>query len=256
MKQILYILAILLTACASPQPVPPVVGAPEADIELSVLNNPYVDLSEYGGQIILAGHYKGPRLVFRNASGKTLLFRKAVLESEHEEDALCFAGDVSTIRIEGSDWRANGAITFWGRLQNATITGLHSEGAHTGIRATGNYRHEDIRIEGNVIRLTSHEGVYIGPSQRGEPSKNVRIRSNRFEEIGWDAAQLGNCDNCYIEYNHISRAGQAREYGQDYAITLNRCGIVYLTGNVIELTPKRVQSIETARVFWHEPDKL
>jgi parallel beta-helix repeat protein len=245
MKNISFLLSLfILTSCATNKaPVTPI------DIQLEELEGNYLDLSKYPNSITIGGTWKGDRLVLQNASGKTIHFIDAKVESEHEEDAIAIAGHVQNFSMQGS-WKVNNAISFWGTLENVEIANLQSKGAHTGIRATRNGKHKGITIRNCIIENTTHEGIYIGISiDTEEDVQNVQIIGNELSNIGWDGIQIGNCLYCKIEGNKITNAGKAKKPWQDYAITINPGSQVYVSENSIASTTKEIQVLDS-RVFF------
>ena len=212
---------------------------------LDSIINRYIDLTHYKGRVIeLSGTYEGDRLVFSNASNVVLQF-DGEIQSTHEEDAICFNGPAHKVIIRGK-LKINGAITFWNVADSVEITGVESRYAHTGIRATGDFPHGRVNIHHNRFIDIGYEGVYIGPSYKGQKvSSNVRIHHNTFIRTGWDAVQLGNCMSCYIEYNRIIRPATKKERWQDWGITVNPGSLVFLRKNRYLRIRQRLQCLDS-----------
>ena len=71
---------------------------------------------------------------------------------------------------------------------------------------------EGILIEDNYIHDVESEGMYVGPNyQDGDlPLRNIEIRNNRVEDIGWDGINTKSMwagDNS-IHHNDVRRAGK------------------------------------------------
>lgn len=252
----LLLFILLLAACqveprepeADPQPI-------QLDIDLSNLQDRYIDLAKHPKKsLLVGGTWKGDRLVWRNASGKTLFFANSCrIETTHAEDAMAFDGNVSDLTLQGG--RATlkgGGITFWGELQRVKSYGFIIGDTHTGWRATKPLPHTDVLVDGLTVVRASNEGVYIGASQKlPRQGQRVSVKNCAFERIGWDAVQVGNTKWVYIENNTVNGAGLAKEGGQDYGITSNHCNEVFITGNKIGGSPKIFQETG-ARIFIHE----
>ena len=222
----------------------------QVTIDLDNLKQNYVDLSRYEGDtVIFKGHYQGDRLVFKNADNISLHFIGKI-STTHAEDAVVFSGDVSGLVVSGN-LRLDGAMTFWAKLYDVEISGMHFNRAHTGIRFTQQWPHEWVRIHDNTFNRIEHEGIYAGPHY-GNPDKlrNIQIYNNRLVSTGWDAIQVGNCLDCTIERNKIIRAGTRKEYGQDWSITVNPGSRVYLRKNILINCPNRLQCLDSRCFEW------
>lgn len=223
-------------------------------IDLNSTKDRYFDLGGTAKVVSIHGDWKGDRLVFKNASGSQIALH-GTIESTHQEDAICFDGDVKNVSIVGFDgsFILGGGVTFWGRMENVSITSLHIFYPHTGIRATQPLPHQDVTIKSCYIIGASYEGIYIGPSYATtQPGKNVNIFDNRIVASGWDAIQVGNCKGAKIHENTISHAASRKTEFQDYAITINPNSTAFVWGNQIYGAEKRLQVLDS-RCFDHPP---
>lgn len=221
-------------------------------INLSKLKAPVINL-EKERTVSITGSWKGARLIIKGASNTRIKF-DAVIESTHPEDAICFEGDVSNLELIGFDNRIiGGGVTFWGRLEEVSITSLNIFHPHTGIRATQPLPHSKVLIKSCYIVGASHEGIYIGPSfATTQPGTSVRITDNRIVASGWDGIQVGNTNGVQVYDNALLHTAAKKDYGQDYAITINPGCTAWVWGNVISDTRKKLQVLDS-RCFDHEP---
>lgn len=239
-------------------PAPPIPPAPPRNtwsIDLSELptTGRYLSLDTMRSPVTIGGHWKGDRLVIRGASGKVVVFVPGcVVESTHPEDAVAFDGDVTGTEVRGLGAAfVGGGLTFWGKLDRVTISGLVIQDAHTGVRATKAVPHRQVTIKGVTVTDCSHEGFYIGASARSAiKGEQLIIEDCTCLRAGWDCAQAGNMRWVYIRRNTFDRAGLRKTGGQDYAITINHCAEVFIEGNAITNTPKALQDTGT-RLFLH-----
>lgn len=252
-------LAMLASACEQPaqDPAPPISDPSNWDINLGTLQGGqrYIDLSKHGQKVVIGGKYKGDRLVLQKASNKHVIFDNATLEGTHPEDLIAIEGDVSGLKLEGKQTTLKGGgITFWGLLRSVEVTGFAIDGTHTGLRATEDVPHTNVRVINLTVKNSTHEGIYIGSSKDRENKGNeVRITGCYLENIGWDGIQVGNSTNVYIFANTIKKAATAQKEWQDYAITLNYCRLVFVEQNTIQgtVSGKIIQDL-TSRTFLHE----
>lgn len=220
-------------------------------IELDNIPSPYISLAGLPKLVTVTGTHRGPRLVFKEVSGHALRFSGVRIYSEHEEDAICFDGDVIGADISAPHTVLDGAITFWGRLENVSVTGFKIVGAHTGIRCTSALAHKNVSICRNTIENASHEGIYIGPSYKSEPQlSHVTISGNQVSGCGWDGIQVGNTAMAHIFENRVHRCGLARKPGQDYGITINPGCLAFVYDNEVTGCAKSYQFLDS-RVFSH-----
>lgn len=226
----------------------------KVDIDLQLLEQPIIDLSGIDKEeVVLSGKYEGERIKIRNAKGKRLFFQDAHIISTHEEDAIVFEiGHGEGFILEGDNRSTiKGAITFWGLAKDVTIKDLIFDGGWVGIRATQPLAHTRVSIYGCTFRNIGIEAIYIGPSYvHVNKCTNTTIKNNKFFNIGWDAIQVGNTLGYIIQGNYIDGAGVAKEYGQDYGITINPGSLGYVIDNLIINTPKQIQVLDS-RAFFH-----
>ena len=260
----LLVYCVAFGGCDSVLPEKPVSvpQAPRTDIDLSGLRQDarYIDLSRFSRDTIyLTGHYTGDRIVFRGARGKVVVLWGAKVTTTHAEDAIAVDGDAvnfSIIAYHGATLE-KGGLTFWARLESVNILGLTVRDGHTGIRATRDLPHRYVTIEQCNISNMSHEGIYIGPSKRSPNfGSGLVIKDCNISDTGWDGIQAGNYKNANLLGNKIDKAGTAKAFGQDYAITLNYGGLYFLAGNTVTNSPKILQSLseDDTRTFIHEQD--
>lgn len=95
-------------------------------IELENLSSTYLSLDGMPKLVTITGTHRGPRLVIKGASGHTIRFSGVRFFSDNDEDAICFEGEVADTNILGQDARLDGAITFWGKLENVTVSGFNN----------------------------------------------------------------------------------------------------------------------------------
>jgi hypothetical protein len=225
------------------------------DIDLQLLDRPIIDLAGIDKEeVVISGKYSGDRIRIRNAKGKTLFFQGVYIDSSHKEDAIIFeVGQGEGFILEGDNRSTiKGAITFWGVAKDVTIKGLTFDGGWVGIRATQPQPHTRVDINNCTFRNIGLEAIYIGPSYpHMNKCANIAIKDNKFFNIGWDAIQVGNTLSYVIQGNHIDKAGVAKEYGQDYGITINPGSLGYVIENLIINTPKQIQVLDS-RAFFHK----
>lgn len=219
-------------------------------INLDSIVDRYIDLEQYKGQsVTLKGSCRGDRLVFRGANNVSLDFQGKI-ESTHSEDAICFAGIAHKLVIKG-DLLINQSITFWGQMDSVEITGVHSVGAHVGVRATQNFEHNRVNIHHNTFYRCDLEGVYIGPSYLSPvKSHHVNIHHNQFVSTGWDAAQVGNCLDCEISRNLFLGVATKQFTYQDWTITVNPGSRAYLRSNLFLFCRNRLQCLDSRCFEW------
>ena len=192
-------------------------------ISLSELKNNVINLSGKSGTIQVAGSWSGDRLIIKNARNVILQFRSTTqIKSTHKEDALIL-DNPRQLTIQGNrKLFLNQSITIWGTAKGVTLDGIRIQGAHTGIRINQNQAYQDITIQNCQIKDCQFEGIYIGPHYKSAKQlARVFIRNNRISECGWDGIQVGNCAQFEIEGNRVSRCGLKKEWGQDFALTIN-----------------------------------
>ena len=104
---------------------------------------------------------------------------------------------------------------------------------------------EGILVDDNFIHHVAGEGMYIGHSYQtgGLPVRNIEIRSNRLEDIGYEAIQVKSAweGNNSIHHNQIRRAGKntAKAYkDSQYSGITNLSGKMKIYNNWIETTGK------------------
>lgn len=111
---------------------------------------------------------------------------------------------------------------------------------------------EDILIEDNYVHDVAKEGFYIGPNYReGDlPLRNVEIRNNRLEDIGFDgmnAKSMWEGDN-RIHHNVVLRAGKNAtdsSKSSQYSGIKNISGTVKIYNNWVETTGQHGISVWT-----------
>lgn len=224
-------------------------------VNLGEIKNPYIDLAKYNGSVTFTGTYEGPRLVFRNARNTLVTFCNAEIISSHSEDALCIDGTAEVLVLEGKNWKMNGALTFWKDLHYVTVSGLQSDGAHTGIRFTSDVTSSNVVILNNVIKNTSHEGIYAGPSKAtANMSSNLLVAGNTVENAGWECFQVANWT--FEAYgNDFDECGMAEYRWQDHAVVFHFDANGYFHNNVVSRSakPMRVQDCATV-AFYEKPN--
>jgi hypothetical protein len=102
---------------------------------------------------------------------------------------------------------------------------------------------EGFLIEDNYVHNIKAEGMYIGPNYRdGDlPLRNIEIRNNRVEDIGWDGINTKSMwagDNS-IHHNQVRRAGKnstTSSKSSQYTGIKNISGTVKIYNNWIETT--------------------
>ncbi|MGH8252317.1 MAG: choice-of-anchor Q domain-containing protein [Steroidobacteraceae bacterium] len=102
---------------------------------------------------------------------------------------------------------------------------------------------EGILIEHNYIHDVETEGMYVGPnySDGDIPLRNIEIRYNRVEDIGWEGINTKSMwegDNS-IHHNQVRRAGKnvARSNkASQYSGIKNNAGTVKIYNNWVETT--------------------
>jgi hypothetical protein len=102
---------------------------------------------------------------------------------------------------------------------------------------------EGILIEDSFVHDVAAEGMYIGPNYRdGDiPLRNIEIRNNRVEDIGWEAINTKSMwmgDN-RIHHNVVLRAGKNASNTSkttQYSGINNNAGTVKIYNNWIEMT--------------------
>jgi len=102
---------------------------------------------------------------------------------------------------------------------------------------------EGILIEDNYVHNISVAGMYIGPnySQGALPLRNVEIRYNRVEDIGWEGINTKSmwAGENSIHHNVIRRVGLNGKYtnmATQYSGITNNSGTVEIYNNWIEKT--------------------
>jgi len=149
-------------------------------------------------------------------------------------------------------------VRMGGLSRNFTIRNIEIDGAWpalnssgSGIRVNDNAAErskypglwrEGILIEDNYIHHIRSEGMYIGPNYKnGEiPLRDVEIRYNQVEDIGWDGINVKSMwsgDNS-IHHNFVRRSGKNGESSKtsQYSGIKNISGTVKIYNNWIETT--------------------
>ncbi|MEL7222959.1 MAG: right-handed parallel beta-helix repeat-containing protein [Bacteroidota bacterium] len=244
-----------LLSCEATTPMPTPPNRP-IDINLSSLSSRYIDLSKHSSDTItISGIYSGDRLVFSKAEKKVIHFQNATISSTHAEDAMAFNGPVLDVEILAQGLRlSGGGITFWNILSNVEIIGGRIDSTHTGIRFTQDLPHKNVTIRNWMITNASHEGIYMGPSKSSSnKGSGFFVMDNTITNTGWDPVQVGNVTYFVISGNSITNGALAKEYGQDYGITVNPGSLGYIYNNEIANIPKPIQILDS-RAFFHAPD--
>lgn len=193
-------------------------------IDLSNRTSNYIDLAGYGDTVTITGKYRGDRIVIKNAVQKTIEFSEGYIITQHIEDALCFAGEVRDCRIIANNFTLeDGGITFWGLAENVDIIGFKIMFPHTGIRINSDLPHRNVSVQLNEIIGCSHEGIYLGVSERNEDTQceGLKVIKNLIDTAGWDGIQTGNWVNSWIIENKIYRAGMKKAFGQRHGVCIN-----------------------------------
>ena len=220
-------------------------------------NSRYIDLAGYATAVTVTGTYKGDRIVFKNASKKLIDFVDVHIHctrTEPDGDALVFADTLTDCKITGSNCHIQyGGLTFWGKLENVTISGLDIFHANTGIRASGDFANKNVTITNCSIVSAKREGIYLGPSYL-QPlngrSEGMEIYENYILCSGWDSIQTNG--GCKIHHNRIHYPATLKEPNQDYAITIQAGSVAFVWDNVIHAAKKEIQALD-CRYFNHEP---
>ena len=100
---------------------------------------------------------------------------------------------------------------------------------------------ENVLIEDNYVHNIRNEGMYIGPNySNGDlPLRNVEVRYNRVEDIGWEGINTKSMweGQNSIHHNAIRRAGRnASSKAGQYSAINNISGAVSIYNNWIDAT--------------------
>lgn len=145
-----------------------------------------------------------------------------------------------------------GGLSRYLTIRNVEVDGAWPALAHDGIgisvndhsikHAThpGHWR-EGILIEHSYVHDVASEGLYVGPPHYyGDlPLRNIEIRRNRIEDIGWNAINTKSMweGNNSIHHNVIRRVGKnssTSENSWQYSAITNISGAVKIYNNWIE----------------------
>lgn len=130
----------------------------------------------------------------------------------------------------------------WPRIANNGSGIRINDNRATIKRYPGKWR-EDILIEDTYIHDVSREGMYVGPNyNNGElPLRNIEIRHNLLEDIGYDGINTKSMlagDNS-IHHNVVRRAGKNTAHAKkssQYSGIKNISGTVKIYNNWVEST--------------------
>lgn len=228
-------------------------------IDLSKLENRYINLSLMEDEIKFVGEYTGDRIVVSGASGKSITFEGVTIESTRKEpdgDALVFSDHLEDCSITGLDNTriVYGGITFWNPLKNVLIAGFNIYYANVGIRASQDHANENLDITACKIVAPRREGIYIGPHYAQEhKSRHIEIFDNEILYAGWDAIQV-NAWMVQVYNNRIVHPATLKEKYQDYAMTFQKGSTVYEWNNEVirEGEGKGIQALDS-NYFDHKP---
>lgn len=135
------------------------------------------------------------------------------------------SGQTYGIQVTVSSGSPSAFVRLSGFTRSLTVRNIEVDGAGaksgSGIRLNdldvkrsrypGMWR-EDILIEDNFVHDIANEGMYIGPnySDGALPLRNIEIRRNRLEDIGWEAINTKSMweGNNSIHHNKVVRAGK------------------------------------------------
>ncbi len=104
---------------------------------------------------------------------------------------------------------------------------------------------EGILIENSYVHDVAQEGMYVGPNyKQGElPLRNIEIRNNLIEDIGWEGINtksMWSGDN-RIHHNFVRRIGKNNSNSNkssQYSGIMNNAGTVKIYNNWVETTGK------------------
>jgi hypothetical protein len=135
------------------------------------------------------------------------------------------SGKTYGIRVTVGSGSPSAFVRLSGMTRSLTIRNVEVDGAGansgSGIRLNdlevlrsrypGMWR-EDILIEDNFVHDVGNEGMYIGPNYQdgGLPLRNIEIRRNRVEDIGWEGINAKSMweGNNSIHHNEVRRTGK------------------------------------------------
>lgn len=135
------------------------------------------------------------------------------------------SGKTYGIKVTVGSGSPSAFVRLSGMTRSLTVRGIEVDGAGakvgSGIRLQdldvkrsrypGVWR-EDILIENNYVHDVANEGMYIGPnySDGALPLRNIEIRSNRVEDIGWEGINAKSMweGRNLIHHNEVRRAGK------------------------------------------------
>jgi len=219
------------------------------DIDLSELNNNYLDLNNYKTPIIIGGVWKGDRIVLKNGSNKEITFLNATINSNHAEEALVISGPTHRMRLFAINSTLNcGGLTIWKGITQSLIDGFVIKDGHTGLKHSQEEENYNDTIQNITIQGSSFEGVYWGPYFDGSKRhNNVIFKNINVENSGWDDFQIGDCTKCDV-YNLIVKNGARKnENLQNYLVTVNKGGDVRFHNLIMinDHSEKLIQNIES-----------
>lgn len=223
-------------------------------IDISQIENNYIDLSKYGQDVQLTGEYQGMRIVLKNAAGKNITFKDASIESTSTDEAIVIT-DSDKVNIDFDGVELNNGLAIWKSFSGCKVSNLTVIGGKYGLKMNDTIVNSNTLFHNLHFENQSKEGVYVGPYY-DHPNKLFNLTFNNVfvKNSSWDGFQLGNCVNCIVSNLTVEEAGVADEgqekthEWQSWPVTINPGSLVHITNLNVIPKGKRIQNL-TSKVF-------